>query len=115
IAAPHHEALLGPYDLRADREPLSKKTLCNRRSVQCAVPDIGDIARKERPRRSPVRLVVVKDLACSFRAIDARPVTPGRFVRTAVWRIGANQGRNLASGGARPPRRVCTATAADPV
>ena len=78
IAAAQHQPVLGPDDLRADVEAAGVEALGHRRGVQRAVPDIGDVAREQRPGLAPVGAVVVQHLAGALglrrrRACCARP------------------------------------------
>ena len=60
VAAAEHQALLGPDDLAADGEASDLEALGDRRGLQRAVPDIGDVAGEQRPGVAPVGAVVVQ-------------------------------------------------------
>ena len=72
VAAADDQALLGPDDLGADGEALRDQALGDRRGVQRAVPDIGDVAGEQRPGRAPVGAIVVLDLAAPCGLVDAQ-------------------------------------------
>ena len=95
IAAADHQPGLVPDDLRADDEAGSFETRCDRAGVQRAVPDIGDIAGKERPGLAPVGAVVVEHLSAGQRAPirKSRAFAPAWIVVHAIGRIGHHQVR----------------------
>ena len=45
--------------------------------MQGAVPNVGDFAREQAPRRRPIRDLVVLNFVLPGRVIYAAPVTPG--------------------------------------
>src|SRR5450759_3830988 len=91
VAAAEHQPLLGPNDLRTDGEAIVRKTVRNRRGVQGAVPDVGDVAREQGPSGSPVCLVVITDFAPSSGMVDAQAMTPSRIVVDPVGRVGDHE------------------------
>ena len=94
--APHgsHTPLLGPDDLRPDRKPALGKAVGDNAGAQRPVPDIGDLAGVEIPGRSPIRDLVVPDLALARGIVDAPAMTPLRIIFDAVGRVGDHQMRH---------------------
>src|SRR6516162_526567 len=94
IAAAQGEVVLGPDDLSAQLQPASRQTSGNDIAVQSPVPDIGDIAGKQRIGLPPVDAIVVEHLAPRQGAATAAAArSPGRVVGNPVRRIGDHQGR----------------------
>ena len=93
VAAAEHQPLLGPDDLAADREAAGVEAVGDGGGVQRPVPDVGDLAGKQRPGLAPVGPVVVQHLAGAPGRGGARPVAPGRVVGHAIGRIGRHQMR----------------------
>ena len=86
IATAQYQPLFGPNDLRPDCEAAGLKAFSNRRRMQCAMPDIGDIAGKQRPGLTPVGAIIVQHLAGAFRLGRPRLVAPAWIVfHTVRW------------------------------
>jgi len=66
MPAAHHERGLRPDDLAADLESARFQAVRDCGSVKSAVPDVCNVAGKQRPRLAPVGSVVVADLAMRF-------------------------------------------------
>jgi hypothetical protein len=71
VALAHYQALFGPDDLRPDRETALEETLGNNAGAQRPMPDIGNLARVQVPGRSPIRDLIVFDLALARGVVDA--------------------------------------------
>ena len=94
IAPAEGEAILSPDQLRADLEVAFLEAGLDRRRELAGVPDVGDVAREQRPGRAPVRLVVVVDLAELARVqVHAGAGAPGRVIIDAVGRVGDHESR----------------------
>jgi hypothetical protein len=73
--------LLGPDDLSARLQPAGHQTRSDDVAVQSTVPNISDIAGKQRIRLPPVDAVVVEHLAQSeLAATELTAPSPGRLV-----------------------------------
>ena len=94
MAAPEHECVLGPDDLRPELEAAGLEALRHGRGVQGAVPDIGDLAAEQRPRsrqsaRSsfstrPVRLVAVRAIRLRQAGSYATPYGGSVVIRCGL-------------------------------
>ena len=93
VAAAQHQPLLRPDDLAADREAGGLEALGDRRRMQCAVPDVGDVAGEQRPGLAPVGAVVVQHLSGALGAGGTGLVAPARVVLHPVGRIADHQQR----------------------
>lgn len=93
VAAAQHQPVLGPDDLRPDGKASGGEAFGHGRRVQGSMPDIGDIAREQRPGLAPVGAVVVQDPAGASGLCCTRLVAPGRIVFHAIGRIGHHQQR----------------------
>src|SRR5580693_10374456 len=90
--------LLGPDDLSARLQPAGHQTRSDDVAVQSPVPNISDIAGKQRIRLPPVDAVVVEHLAQSeLAATELTALSPGRLVAYPIRRVGDHQVR-LRSG-----------------
>ena len=115
VAAAEHQPLLRPDDLGADGEAGSLEALGDGRGVQCAVPDVGDVAGEERPGFPPVGAVVVQHLAGAAGGGGAGLVAPGGVVVDAVRRVADHQVRLHAGQQARDVVRHRGVAAEQPV
>src|SRR4051812_35797318 len=64
IATADHKARLVPDDLRTNVETCCFQAVGHFAGMQSAVPNVSDVAGKERPCFAPVRPVIVHDLPC---------------------------------------------------
>ena len=87
VASAQDEPFLGPDDLGADVEAAGHEALGHGAGMERAVPDIGHVARKERPGLPPVRAIIVQNLARTLGLGGAGLVPPGRIVADAIRRI----------------------------
>ena len=85
--------LFEPNHLGTKLEPGRLQIRRHGRGVQARMPHIGDVARKQPPRRRPVGAIVVGDRADRGPLLGIRVVTPRRRVLHAVRRIRHHQGR----------------------
>src|SRR5690349_13657196 len=108
--------LLGPDDLSARLQPAGHQTRSDDVAVQSTVPNISDIAGKQRIRLPPVDAVVVEHLAQSeLAATELTAPSPGRLVAYPIRRVGDHQVR-LRSGQHLPDiRRTGAVAAANPM
>src|SRR5690606_8901152 len=87
VAAAKHEARLHPYDLRPYPEAADLQALRDHARVHAGMPDIGDIAGKQRPGLAPVGTVVVRHLSNARRGRYPSFIAPGRIVLDAIGRV----------------------------
>src|SRR5690242_17495508 len=93
VAAADDQAGLVPDDLRAHRKAGSFQALRHRCRMERPMPDVDDIARKQRPGLAPVGAVIVEDPAGGELLRLAELPAPGRVVVHAIWRIAGAQMR----------------------
>jgi hypothetical protein len=81
IATAQREVLLNPDDLRATLQPASRQVGTHDIAVQRSVPDISDIASKQRIGLPPVGAVIVQHLAPrQLAGTEATARPPGRII-----------------------------------
>src|SRR4051794_2567488 len=116
IATAQREVLLNPDDLRATLQPAGRQVGTHDIAVQRSVPDISDIASKQRIGLPPVGAVIVQHLAPrQLAGTEATARPPGGIIVDPVRRIGDHQ-VGLRSGQHRLDiRRVGAVATADPV
>ena len=94
IAATDDQARLVPDDLATNVKADSKQGGFHLAGVQASVPDICNITRKQRPSLTPIRVIVIEDLAESLSgAADPSLTPPSGIVADAVGRVGDHQVR----------------------
>src|SRR5271169_3094337 len=94
VATAQREVLLGPDNLRARLQPAAGETGGDDIAMHGAVPDIGDIAGKQRIGFPPVGTVIIEHRSLrefALAEVAARP--PGRIVADPIGRIGDHQAR----------------------
>ena len=94
VATTQREVLFGPDDLRARLQPAFGETGGGDIAMHGAVPDIGNIAGKQRIGFPPVGTVIIEHRSprkVAVAKVAARP--PGRIVADPIGRIGDHQER----------------------
>jgi hypothetical protein len=66
VPTAHYEGWLRPYDLTAVLKATRFEAVGDRRSVESSMPDVGNVAREQRPSLPPVGPVIVADLAHAY-------------------------------------------------
>src|SRR5437763_4033049 len=63
VALTHNQSLLGPDNFGSDRKAHFDQAVGDRAGMQRPVPDIGNVAREQRPSGGPIRPLIVSDIA----------------------------------------------------
>jgi hypothetical protein len=81
VAPAEREMLLVPDDLAAQCEAGGLERLGDDRPFQRGVPDVGDHARKQSPRRRPVGSVIIQHGPAGSVTPSTRKASPARMTR----------------------------------
>ena len=94
--------LLHPDDLGPDLESAGLQAQRHLGGMNAGMPDVGDVARKQRPSLRPIDPIVVGDLAAlAGPRVETRLLAPLRFEINAIRGIGHHEKRGLLPASSR--------------